>query len=114
MDATKPVEVHMSLCAGAKGVNPVQCGGASRPERSPRPVANASVRLNIRPNNAVRKRLTVSHLVPVDRPAPASDQPERDTVGRPATPCDKLSPTCNRQVVGSSPAAGSERLYFFG
>ncbi len=63
---------------------------------------------NIRPNNAVPERPTVCHLVPVGRPVHPSDQPDRDTAGRPATGWDKVSPTCNRQVVGSSPTAGSE------
>jgi hypothetical protein len=34
---------------------------------------------------------------------------ERDIVGKLATTRDKVPPTCNRQVVGSSPTAGSER-----
>jgi hypothetical protein len=51
----------------------------------------------------------VSHLVPVDRTARPSDQPKRDRLGRPATPCDKVPPTCNRQVVGSNPIAGSDK-----
>jgi uncharacterized protein (TIRG00374 family) len=70
-------------------------------------VGPLSVRPNIRPNNAVPKRPAVSHLVPVDRPARPSDQPRWEIVGRPATQPDKVSPTCNRQVVGSSPTAGS-------